>query len=488
MASKKTLNAQNLTALGAERLAALLIEISQGDAAARRRLRLELAGETGAAEVAREIRKRLTVIGRSRAYVEWDRAKGLIQDLEVQRRAIVDQVASADPVEALDLLWRFLDLAASIYERCDDSSGRVGAVFRGAVQDLGSVAAVAKPSTTQLAERSFVALCANDYGQYDGLIEALAPALGVEGLTLLREKVTDLSQAPTYKPARGRRVVIGYGMDGALYADQVIAGARDSMVQLALTDIADALGDVDAFIAQYDDQARSSPAIAAGIAERLLSAARAREALEAVQWAQDRGHVRRPGVPERPGRLNDALEAARIKALDALGRADEAQAARWAWFEQNLSAQALRDHLKRLPDFEDVEAEEAAMVTAAAHDDPHQALAFLTGWPALAPAARLVLERSGEIDGDRYEILTPAADALSARHPLAATLLLRSMIDFTLENARSSRYRHAARHLHECHSLAMSIEEFRAAETHEAYMDRLRRTHGRKSGFWSLAD
>jgi hypothetical protein len=44
MASKKTLNAKNLEALGAERLAELLIEISSGSAAAKRRLRLELAG------------------------------------------------------------------------------------------------------------------------------------------------------------------------------------------------------------------------------------------------------------------------------------------------------------------------------------------------------------------------------------------------------------------------------------------------------------
>ncbi|WP_176559504.1 DUF6880 family protein, partial [Rubellimicrobium roseum] len=44
MAAKTTLNAKNLEALGAPRLAELLIELSTGDAAAKRRLRLELAG------------------------------------------------------------------------------------------------------------------------------------------------------------------------------------------------------------------------------------------------------------------------------------------------------------------------------------------------------------------------------------------------------------------------------------------------------------
>jgi hypothetical protein len=70
MASKSTLNARNLEALGAERLAALLIEICNGNAAAKRRLRLELAGNQGPGELAKQVRKRLTTIARSRAYVD----------------------------------------------------------------------------------------------------------------------------------------------------------------------------------------------------------------------------------------------------------------------------------------------------------------------------------------------------------------------------------------------------------------------------------
>ena len=48
MAAKKTLNLDNLQALGAKRLAEILLELSQGDAATKRRLRLELAAEAGA--------------------------------------------------------------------------------------------------------------------------------------------------------------------------------------------------------------------------------------------------------------------------------------------------------------------------------------------------------------------------------------------------------------------------------------------------------
>ena len=97
-----------------------------------------------------------------------------------------------------------------------------------------------------------------------------------------------------------------------------------------------------------------------------------------------------------------------------------------------------------------------------------------------------MLSRFRELDGDHYEILNPAADALAGKYPLAATLLLRSMIDFSLTNARSSRYKHAARHLLDCSGLATGIRSFRDFEPHDAYEARLRREHSRKSAFWSL--
>ena len=55
-----------------------------------------------------------------------------------------------------------------------------------------------------------------------------------------------------------------------------------STVRLALMEIADALGDVDAYIEQYDEQARKAPKIAAEIALRLLAAGRAQEAWQTI--------------------------------------------------------------------------------------------------------------------------------------------------------------------------------------------------------------
>ncbi len=157
-----------------------------------------------------------------------------------------------------------------------------------------------------------------------------------------------------------------------------------------------------------------------------------------------------------------------------------------ACFERSLDGAHLRAYLKRLPDFEDVETEERALSLALRDPSAHQALAFLVSWSALDHAAEMVLFRADELDGNHYEILAPAADALEAKHPLAATVLRRAMIDFALENARSKRYRHAARHLLQCESLAREITDYGPFEPHEAYLTRLRREHTRKTAFWSL--
>jgi hypothetical protein len=83
-------------------------------------------------------------------------------------------------------------------------------------------------------------------------------------------------------------------------------------------------------------------------------------------------------------------------------------------------------------------------------------------------------------------VLSPAADALAGKHPLAATLLLRAMIDFALKQNRVKRYRHAARHLAECASLTKGISDFGGFEPHDRYAVRLKAEHSRKSSFWTL--
>lgn len=474
MASKTTLNARNLEALGPERLAQLLIEISTGDAAAKRKLRLALAGAEGPKEAAREIAKRLTSIARARTFVNWQNRKSLIKDLETQRKAIVEQVAPHAPREAVMLLWQFVGLATSVYERCDDSSGAVIHIFQQACTELGEVAKAAGQEPEELARQVLDALQDNDFGQYDGLIAIIAPALGPEGVAHLKGLVEDLRRTPVPVPPKSEWQAVAWGSGGTLYAHEMEERARKSTVEMALMDIADVQGDVDGFIAQYAPKTRKIPKIAAGIAQRLLAAGRAKDALDVIEGAE----------VNNAWRLEPEWEEARLAVLEALDRKEEAQAFRWVCFERNLPVAHLRDYLRRLPDFEDFEAEDRAMAYAAAYPDLRSALVFFLNWPSIDHAAKLIIGRHDEVDGDYYEVLVPAAEALAEKHPLAATVALRAMIDFTLNEARVKRYGYAAQHLAACADLASRIEDFAPFEPHASYAARLKASHGKKTGFW----
>lgn len=243
----------------------------------------------------------------------------------------------------------------------------------------------------------------------------------------------------------------------------------------ALAAIADAQGDVDLFIRA---QMVQGPRLRddAGMAQRLLKTGRAQEALTVLDAAD----------PELARNALD-LEDTRIETLDALDRKEDAQALRWRAFQRNLRREPLRDFLKRLPDF-DADAKEEEAIAFAAEQEFHAALGFLIEWPNVRAAGALVRARAAERNGDHYWLYTPAAEKLADKEPLAATLLYRAMIDFTLAKGRSTRYRHAARHLADCSHIADRIADWEGVPDHAAYVMALKAGHKRKLGFWSYVD
>jgi len=475
MAPRQTLTADSLAALGPERLAAILLELADANPEVRRRLRLELAAQAGGDAIAAQIGKRLTTLRNARSFIDWQKRRDFVQDLDLQRTMIVERLAPSRPDLALDLMWRFMDLAAPVLNRVDDSSGSVGEVFRAACADLAAIAAKARPDPVALADQVFASVSANGYGVFDGMVTAIVPALGATGIAHLKQRLAQALADRGHKP-----------------------GERDwdaLVLRLALQQLADGEGDVDAYIALVPLEQRDLPRTGAEIGRRLLAAGRAREALAALERARPKPRGRSISRDDEELHLagiglggDSEWEETYIAALDATGQQEQAQKLRWAAFEERLSAERLRAFLDRLPDFDDVEAEERAMQYALGFKSFAMALDFLYRWPAPARAAQLVLTRASEIDGNLYYLLDPAAQTIEGKSPLAATLLRRAMIEDTLDGAKSTRYKHAARHLLECLALAPSIQDYGTFETHDAFVARLRARHGRKVGFWTQAN
>ena len=481
MATTNTPEAKTLEALGARRLAELLMEISSGDALVANLLQLEFAGTKGPAKASLEIREQMARIRRSRVFFEWDESPALARELDILRGAIVNHVADSDASEALGLMWGFMELADAVFDRCDDSGGSVGDVFLVAREDLGEIASAAKTAPALLADQAFAAIMNNNYAQYDGLVGILKPALGCEGLECLKQRLIESLSTTATQPTGKVSTSVGLRSLGSVSEDERRERYRRDVASSALRDIADAQDDVDGYIAQYDEETRRVPPIAAQIARRLLAAGRAGDALHALD-ASSRS------VSSDRRWIGFEWEDARVAALEALGRTDAAQQVRWDCFERSLSMLHLRAYLERLAKSSAADAEEKALDHVQDFQDRLAALSFFLSWPALERASRLVVEHAKSLDGNCYEILAPAARALASQHPLAATLTFRAMIDFTLGRGKSTRYRHAARHLSQCASLAADIGDFQGYEAHGDYEQRLRREHGRKRSFWGRID
>lgn len=472
--SKKTLNHANLTALGADRLAALLLEVSTGSAEIKRRLRLELSHDLGSDELGREVRKRLVSLRRSTSFVGWRKRKALIKDLRTQVDMITGKIAPDDPTLAFDLLWQFLELAPSVYERTDDSRGDVGDVFREALQAFDEISKGAIQDPATLANRVWEAFCDNGYGEFDGIIGLVAPALGEPGFAHLKSLVAAYQDAPQdleeddHEALQFLRALRGTTND--YRADQ-----KAARIKSVLQEIARAQGDTHAYIAQYSHEDLSRPSVAAEVAELKRAHGDPQGALGVLEAADLQGR----------GPAQEAWDAAFIACLIALDRMDDAQAHRWARFTQTLQSGFLRSYLKALPDFEDIEAEDRARAHVLEFPDVMKALRFFLEWPDHPSAAELVQKRGHVLDGDRFEVLTPAAEALRERYPLAAVILWRAMISYALDQGRATRYVHAADHLTDCGLADAHIEDYGQIPTHHQYLETLQTRHDRKTSFWA---
>ncbi|QPM92020.1 DUF6880 family protein [Pseudooceanicola algae] len=471
----KPLNKKNLVDLGAETLADLLLEAVKGDAARQRRVRMVLSANDGPEAIAADVRKRYASIRRARSYISRKAQTKLAQELAELTQLIETRIAPDAPDAAFDLLWAQLHLAPAIHERTDDSWGTVGEVMDSAMEAVSRLAPRLSTPPEPLAEAIFEAIADDGYGAFDQAVPALAEALGTAGLARLKSLAEAARAAPLAEDDLARYAFIS---DREAREARALAG-RNRTAEMILQDVADAEGDVDSWLAQYTAEQLTYHTIAPSAAQRLLAAGRPKDALALTEAALPGGANDDDDTPD--------LDEAHFACLAALGRREDLRAALWQRFERCLCPTALRRHLRLLPDFEDIEAEDAARQVVLAFQPIEMALFYCLQAPDLPLAVELIETRIAEIDGDAYEVLTPLAETLAPSHPLSAVLLWRAMVDFALVRARSGRYGHAARHLAACGAADVEILDYGSHLSHADYLEALRRAHARKAAFLERA-
>jgi hypothetical protein len=444
MARPPPLNEEALVKLGSEKLARLVIGEAKRNTAFRKLVAAALAATKGPAAVAAIIDKRLAGLDRAKAFVDWEKAKAFTADIAATLATIIGELASADPDAAIDRLVRFLSTADRVFERIDDSNGRLQNVYHEAAAALPDlVGRLEEADRASIPDRLFALAISDDYGFFSTIMLELVALLPAHAVDHWNERLAEAERS------------LGAIKDAD--RDWQRRAKADRIICLRQA-IADCRHDVDAFIAlekSRSDAHRDTIAIA----ERLCDAGRHSEALE---WIRKRGRAGQKvmayeDLADGSG-SRDITDLARmrleIRILEAMGDRTNAQDLRWNAFETTLDIGMLRDHIARLPDFAEFDVLDKAFAHAIGFEQKYRALAFFLNWPRLDIAARLVVDRRAEWEGRHYEVLLAAAETLEPDHPVAATILYRALLDDILNRARSPAYGHAARYLEKLDALA----------------------------------
>ncbi|MEM8818857.1 MAG: DUF6880 family protein [Pseudomonadota bacterium] len=466
MARKTEITAANLVKLGAEKLARLVLEETERNAGLRRRVSAALAGQAGPLAVAKVVDRRLAGLERAKSFIEWEKARAFRDDLQSLIDVIEAELIEPAPALATDRLLRFVATHEAVFDRVDDSHGDVQDVYHQAIEMIGKAAAgLDTAELSLLPDKIMASLGETTHGYLTDIAENVAIHLPK---TVLQDWDADLIA----------RIETRTAEDGARGTERWYYSMTSQWRDVRQT-LAEARGDLDLLIAlETEKPARLREPIA--LAKTLLEAGRPEDALTWIR--QDDNTAMRPMA--NPRQL--VLEAEILRHLD---RRSEATDLLWKGFTATLSAELLRAHLRGLPDFEDIEAEDCAMRIARNHSNRMAALMFFMEWPRLDQAAALVAAHEDRWDGSDWHVLPEMADTLRQDHPVAATILYRKLLDSILARARSKAYGHAARYLATLGAIASAAETDPdrppALSSHATYLDGLKTQHARKSGFWA---
>ena len=467
MARKPVLSVEKLHDLGVEKLSQIVLAEAEQNAGFRRQVKAALAGQSGPEAIAKLIDRRISGLERAKSFIEWDKARAFRDDLRSLIDTIGTELGPVAPTLAIDRLLRFIATHERVFERVDDSSGYVQDVYYQAIRMVGELCQVLpEPDADLMPERIMALLGESTHGYLSDLATTVAPHLPQDTLTRwdgnLKEAIAD--RKAQEKTCRS---------DGWFYS---ITSQWTEMRQT----IATARGDIDLLVG-LEEKKQPHMQDTLGIAAQLLQAGRASEALDWVRKPRQRR------FDDADGDVSPVRVSLEARILEALDNKPAAQALRWCCFEAVLSADILREYLKHLPDFEDMEAEERAHALALEKAEPEAALLFFLDWPRLDLAAKLIETHPHGWNGGDWHNLPKVAKLLEHEYPLAATVLYRALLDDILDRARSKAYSHGAKYLAKLTLLATAADPSRPSGVvdHTTYLARLKKNHPRKSGFWS---
>jgi len=356
-----------------------------------------------------------------------------------------------DPQLGVNALLDFYQRDAEIFERCDDSFGNVGDVFRITAAKMFADYASRCTDKDKIANQILELQDDDSYGIRDVLIDKAACFLDKGSIKELINKIEKRIPAGEDITRQRQWLHMIESLARQIKNGALFEGTRERNWQ-GLNSRA------------YID-----------IAKVYFSSGDALTAYDRLQRAAERSSF-------------DDFEYAELfrDVCLALGKTEEVNKISWDIFRQHRCLETLNELIAQIG--EDKRAEtiykEVDLIMAAKALNVTDAK-FLIETGEVACAQDYIVERHDQLDGDQYYYLPPLAEDLEAKGLyLAAVVIYRALLEANLARALSKYYSHGVRYLRKLDALSGQVSDWKGIEPHAGYVRQIKHQHGRKPSFW----
>ncbi len=178
-----------LVAMGAEKLADILLEFSDLHKDIKKKLTVVIAGQIeDPKKLLSIINKELSTLKKAKGMIFYEDVKKFAQRLDALRHYIVDDLASKSVNYAVEAMGVFLDLADHTIARTDDSYGYIGDIFAKACRNWGQLYGQSRYELETCVQDVYNRFLNDPQGIFDHVIFDFKDVLGEKGLNLLESK------------------------------------------------------------------------------------------------------------------------------------------------------------------------------------------------------------------------------------------------------------------------------------------------------------
>lgn len=438
----------NLVKLGADTLATALLHLANysddADAVVGRLLATPK-------ENAKNFKKRLSSLKRRRHFISWGESGAYARELADLLKAL--EASELDPKAGVESVAAFFEADAKIFDRCDDSNGSVGNVFKFDAADLFVSFASRCEDKEWLLELVIALNRDHGYGVRDVLFERMSQFLPQPLIRQAVDRLWYLAHSETDK----------YEANHWLYAiDDLSKQLKDPQL---LEKVKRATSDGELSIASIIDIAKLH--FACGDLVAALTWIE-RVPLDQFFMAHERDSLL-IAIYEGQNNQKKLIETARRV------------------FRRDRSVDSLELLLKAVGEEKrtsivDEEAKSILKRREFASGDAR----FLIETGRIDDAETYIIAHAKQLNGDFYSsLLELAKEMLKHDRLVAATVIYRALLDSILARAKSKNYHHGVGYLKKLDKLAQQICDWKGGDPHSLYLQNLRERHKLKSSFWS---